>query len=135
MLMKSLPLYFLSLVGVLTAGLLLVLTRGLLGGEDVSAETAAVVVAAPCAVLLYFGFRWSGVSLNPGLLLGSYFASAFTVASMVIAFALPQLIFDASGPFELVIVLSVAAAISVIAVASLRKYYRASSPEDPSELD
>lgn len=135
MLVKSLPLYFLSVTVAFTIGLLQEIARGVLGGQDVSLETAALVVAAPCTVLLYFGLRWSGVSLHLGQVLSSYFASIVTVASAVIAFALPPLIFNNSTLADLVIAIVVAAVIAGIAAAGLARFYRGSTPEKPDDLD
>lgn len=131
MLIKSLPLFLLSVTVAFTFGLLQEVARGVLGGQDVSLETAATVVAAPCTVLLYFGLWWSGVSLHLGQVLSSYFASVVTVASAVIAFALPPLIFNDSTLTDGVIAIVVAAVIAAIAAAGLAKFYRGSTPDDP----
>lgn len=135
MFVKALPLYCLCVMAAFTIGLLQEIARGVLGGQDVSAEAAATVVAAPCTVLFYFGFRWSGVSLHLGHVLSSYLASIVTVASTVIAFALPPLIFNHASLTDFIIAILVAAVIAAIAAAGLAKFYRGSSPESPDDLD
>lgn len=85
-------------------------------------------------MLLYFWFRWANVSLHPGNVLNGYVASGVTVASIVIAFTLPRLIFrDATLP-DVGITTIVAVAIAFIATAALAKFYRGSPPESPEDL-
>lgn len=132
--MKSLPLYLVSVCTAFTIGLLQQITLGLLDGENVSAQTATLVVAAPVAVLLYFGFRWSSVTMHLGQVLSSYLISMATTASVVVSFSVPRLIFQSEGAVGFGVTFLVAVVIALIAGAALAKFYRGSTPQSPKDL-
>lgn len=132
--MKSLPLYLVSVSTAFTIGLLREITMGLLDGEDLSAQIATLVIAAPVTVLLYFGFRWSSVTMHLGQVLSSYLISMATTASVVVSFSVPRLIFQSEGAVGFGVTLLVAVVIALIVGATLAKFYRGSTPQSPEDL-
>lgn len=132
--MKWFPLYSVSILAAFTIGLLQQIMQGVLGGEDISAQTATLVVAAPCTVLLHFGFRWSTVPIHLGQVLSSYRISMATAASVVVSYSAPRLIFQGEGAVGVSVTLLVAGVIAVVVGAALAKFYRGSTPESPEDL-
>lgn len=55
-------------------------------------------------------------------------------AGMVLAFSVPQWMFRGLGVYDVLVSLSVAAVIALIAGPALSRFYRSSTPEGPEEL-
>lgn len=124
----------LALMGAFVAGTGSQLTHRLVDGQDPAGETAALVLAVPCAVLVYFGCRVAGVVISPGPILASYWLTTVLAAAMVLSFAVPQWLFQNTGLSDFLVSSAVAVVIGSIAGLGLSRFYRSSTPEGPEDL-